>query len=341
MADLGSKRAVFKYVEDNPEWKKLELHLLDKQNAILWDGSGTKVNCTCKPGDKISLQSNKVKACGKGRAKSTYCLNVKVDGKRNQVGWLAANKISKPSQQNTNVMDAEERAMEDLDALLKSLLECRGPAEICTPVGTYKNACGVVKIKGTPKADFAIINHMKKEILWISHKKTGGPKAFQQYGGVTDRAGVKISAHKETQEFLTQTSGFVENNKLKTPTYKLVKDNNLIRMSVFGPDADRGSKDYGRDNCQVIGQGKALLTANEAKGINCWDLKWEHTVWNTDEGVATFTDDTSGYRAVFGATYRKDRGFTVLQKTYKGARVGVYPRALMQGRSEVILLEDA
>jgi len=322
--DTARKRLIL----ENPEYDKLELTLL--QDTVLFSPRAKKkITCTCKKGDRVKLVSNKISDCGR----SKYCGNVNVDGKN---GWVQLNHIVKPDAKNTDVMSAEKAAMTQLDKLLKEMLKCRGPATLCTPVGEFRNACGVKTIKGTPKADFAIVDQKGKEIMWISHKKTGGAKAFQQYGGLSKTAGAKIANHEETRTFLQQTAAYVTDNKLQVPTMKPVKDDNLIRMAVFGPDS--GGK-YGKNNCHVLGQGNALLKEDK-KRENCWDLKWEHTVWNDSNGVNAFKRN-DGYQATFGATYRGDRGFTVLDKSYKGARVGIYPKALMSGRTNVTLLEDA
>ncbi len=336
MEDKGitTPSARARLIEDNPEWKSIRLTLL--KDTLMYDKSSKeKIECTCRKGTLVKIQSPKLSQCGPN--KKSKCVLAKIG--QSGPGYVMVSHILKPDikTRTTDTKKAERAAMKQLDKILKEKVKCLGEATICTPIGNIVGACGVEELKGTPKADFAIVDKKGKEIFWISHKKTGGAKAFQQYGGVSKSAGRKISTHEQTQEFLRQTSAYVDEDQLQVPVMKEIKDENLIRMSVFGPDADGNSTKFGKNNCHVLGQGNAVMTW---KNDNCWDLKWEHTVWNDRNGVDAFTKG-DGYQAVFGATFRKDRGFTYMEQKYKGARVGIYPKALMEGRTNVIVLKDA
>ena len=205
MEDKGitTPSARARLIEDNPEWKSIRLTLL--KDTLMYDKSSKeKIECTCRKGTLVKIQSPKLSQCGPN--KKSKCVLAKIG--QSGPGYVMVSHILKPDikTRTTDTKKAERAAMKQLDKILKEKVKCLGEATICTPIGNIVGACGVEELKGTPKADFAIVDKKGKEIFWISHKKTGGAKAFQQYGGVSKSAGRKISTHEQTQEFLRQTS---------------------------------------------------------------------------------------------------------------------------------------
>lgn len=185
------------------------------------------------------------------------------------------------------------------------------------------------KVKGREaKSDFNLVDSNGNDQIFISHKKAGGAKAFQQYGGVSKKAGEKIYNHPEVQNFLKVLTEYIENDKLIQPVYRKVKDINLIGLSVFGSEYD--SNKFSIENVQVIGQGSPVLKSIKE---NLFELSFDdHLVYNTD--VQVFTKGS--YTAILGATFRAGRAFEVNGQKYKGARVGIYPIDMIKNRSNAI-----
>jgi hypothetical protein len=331
MATLSGKStsgesAFDKYVKNNSKWKDLTLKVEDKMNATFFKSNKTDTHGVLPAGTEFKLASNTSDTIGK-----TVVANVKVGSK---TGWIALNRIRKPTK--TNVMEAEEAAIRDLDKLIKDLVKQLGPIKICTPTGDFPNCVGVrnitEKVLGREaKADFAIVNDKGKDVIFISHKKAGGPAAYQQYGGISPKSGsasnpTLIYDDKEVQNFMRKVAGYIVNDKLTNPVYSYVKSKDLINKSVYGPSY--GGK-YGIDNVNLIAQGNPILKPRRNEEA-CFQLDFsDHVSWNGDTDFFSKGD----YRAAFAATYRAGRGFDVDDQRYNGARVAIYPVALVKNRS--------
>ena len=317
-----------KYVKKNSKWKELELEIEKKMEGVFLYNN-KKDTLLLESGTSFTLASNSLTTFSSIKyAKVKY---------NNKVGFIPINRIRKPTK--TNVMEAEETAITDLDGLIKDLLKF-GPLDICLKINnrieTYKNVSGVrnvtEKVLGREaKSDFCIVDDKNRDLIHISHKKEGGPEAYQQYGGVSEKSGTQqrprmIYENDEVQQFLRKVTQYIENDRLQNPVYSKIKNDDLINQSVYGPNYNNN---YGIDNVHMIGQGNPILKPMRNKE-NCYSLEFSsHTSYNGD--VDFFKK--GGYEAVFGATFRAGRGFNVEGKRYKGARIGIYPIALIQNRS--------
>ena len=309
-----------KYVRTNPSWKTLTLeieknikgvNLLEKKGAT-YVGTSQYLN----EGDTFNLNaSTTLKFNGLELASVKY---------KNKNGFIPINKIRKPS--GFDSVKDETIALENLDALIKKI---GYPIDIQIQAGSkkdrrvYKGITGARTIDGTPKADFACYNSTGNQIF-ISHKKSGGAKAFQQYSGVTEKAGTAINTHPEVIKFMRSVSSYIENDKLTNPVYTVVKDKRLINLSIFGPHYGRS---FGIENCQLIGQGEAKLIPGNKDGLFYLTFD-DHTVLNGD--VSTFM--SGDYTAVLAATYRAGRGYVVDGHRFDGARLGIYPIDFVKNR---------
>ena len=93
--------------------------------------------------------------------------------------------------------------------------------------------------------------------IYISHKKEGGPEAFQQYGGLSEQAGAEIYNHKLVQKFLQQVANVLgDSQQLASPVMGTFDDPVLANMSIYGPDY---GKPYSLQHTQLIGQGKPVF----------------------------------------------------------------------------------
>ena len=321
----AGESAFDKYIKNNPKWKDLDLLVEEKMEAVFYKENKKDVHSMLSSETKLELVSNQQISIG-----NLKLAHVKVGNKR---GYVPINKIRKPTK--TNVLAAEEAAMRDLNNLIQELVTQIGPIKICTSVGNYEGITGVrnitEKVLGREaKADFALVANGKDKIF-ISHKKSGGPAAYQQYGGVSPKSGSQtrptlIYDNKEVQDFLMKVTSYIENDKLINPIYSSVNSDTLINQSVFGPSY---GGNYGIDNVQCIGQGNPILKPKKNEDA-CFTLDFsDHVSWNGD--ISYFKKGQ--YKAVFAATFRAGRGFDVGGKRYNGARVAIYPIALVQNRS--------
>lgn len=325
----GRGPAFNKYVRDNPSWADLVLKVEEKITATFFKESKKSTHGVLPARTEMKLLSNQESLIGKLRV-----AHVQVGTKK---GYIALKEIRKPT---TNVMDAEEAAIRDLERLIDDMVAEVGAFKVCTPVGNWENINGVANVSGKArvagsardyKADFALTSNGVPKIF-ISHKKVGGPEAYQQYGGVTQVAGTPtnrnlIYMNSEVQSFLSEAGGYIQNDRLTRPVYRFVESDELINQSVYGPDYGGA---FGNDNVQCIGQGNPIFTPKRDEEA-CFSLDFSsHVSWNGD---LTFFK-TSRYRAAFAATYRAGRGWTMPDGTrYSGARAGIYPIALVQNRS--------
>jgi hypothetical protein len=314
-----------KYIKNNPKWKELELHIENKMEAVMLDAKGEKIIATLKEKEKVTLVTNRVKTI----KKSKYA-HVQYKTKK---GLILISKIRKPT--STDVLKEEAIALADLDKAIKHIVDQVGPFDLIIKDDPKRKV--YTNIQGTrnttekflgreAKSDFNITND-RGDVIFISHKKAGGAKAFQQYGGVSKQAGRKIQDHPEVQEFLRGCAQEIENDKIKQPTYSYVKDPLLINLSVFGSEY---GGDFGIDNVTIIGQGSAIITPVQGKE-NLFMLDFsDHLVHNGD--AQEFMKGE--YTAIFGATFRSGRGFDVDGQRFKGARIGIYPKDMIIKRSK-------
>lgn len=111
---------------------------------------------------------------------------------------------------------------------------------------------------GTPKSDFHAIDDDGNECIWVSHKDGSTAKDFSQYGGMSKRVEPKIAAHPEVMGFVSDVKEWVNENEHdgippRTTLARVINDIRLKGMSIYGNEF---GGNYGRQNCQVLLQGK-------------------------------------------------------------------------------------
>lgn len=243
----------------------------------------------------------------------------------------------------SNTLQYEVAVVNAVNAFVK---EKKGNVDIhLEGIGTYA-ITGAVQVDSSikraggamadPKADIILYqsadDYLNSGNIFISHKKDGGPEAFQQYGGLTETAGRQIYTHRQVQQFLSELVPYIGDEGLVQPVMKKITDATLMNMSIFGPDYLPGKKTFGLQNVQLIGQGLPTFKPYSRKK-NTYTMEFPHMALNGD-----LTFFRGGYEPVFGATYRRGRGFTLSGHRYDGVRVGIYPKALMATRKNLVVL---
>lgn len=255
----------------------------------------------------------------------------------NVVGLLPISVIRKPT--GGNGTQYEDQIVDAFNAYIKKAggkinIKLKGDTKVYSDIAyavkvnsTIKSAAG---IQGDPKADVILCKDKSSPTaagsIYISHKKEGGPEAFQQYGGLSEQAGSAIYNHKLVQKFLAEVATTIGNKSaLPAPVMGEFSNQTLSNMSIYGPDY---GKAFSLQHTQVIGQGKPTFTPN----ANYIEVSFtSHMSLSGD--LSHFTE---GYLPVFGATFRAGRGFNYKGKRYIGVRVGIYPRKLMETRGDLI-----
>jgi hypothetical protein len=244
--------------------------------------------------------------------------------------------ITKPA--SKNVLKAEQEATDSLIQLIKDACDQEGKS-IDINIGRHRlNNCdnaGSNQIKGDPKADIAIIDDRGNEVGFISHKKEGGAKAFQQYGGISSSAGSNIYNDKIVQDFvkdlreMMQTKFSDDRAKAGFSAFRYVPNTRagqqLVSRSVYGPDWTEGRK-FNRQSVHCIGQGSPILTRQQNGSYN---LTFSESTHYANEYRWAFQGD---YKAILAVTYRIGRKVQTDGITLKDVRGGIYPYDFIRSR---------
>lgn len=336
MASLGTKTtsgesAWDKYVLRNKNWKTLELVTEIDTPLFKKSGRGVEEITSLSKGQPITLKSEKTQIVG---TKKYASVSVKVKTKKFD-GLLPITAIRKPTAFAPTGYEVE--VVNAINAVIKSNGNAPIDIKIKGTSKVYKGISGAIQVdtkikrlggvSADPKADIILYvdktNLLSPKNIYISHKKEGGPEAFQQYGGLTEKSGDAIYNHPETKKFLKAVAKNVGKDGLNNPMFMKVKDASLKNMAIYGPDY---GKAFGLQHTQIIGQGLPKLTI-DSKGIATLEFSSHMSV---SGNLSHFNE---GYTPVFGATFRAGRGFTLDGKRYDGVRVGIYPMKLIGSRS--------
>ena len=340
MADLGSKatdgRLSFqKYVTDNKRFKETEYEIEKGRVGTLVTAAGVPVVDTIRAGTKLKIIDPHFTVISNKK----YA-HVEVNRK---TGYILINSIRKPTGGNGTQYEDEV-----VDAINNYILECGGVMNLKLEGDNkiYTNLTAAVKVdttikrqggaRGDPKADIIVCRDKKHPLaagsVYISHKKEGGPEAFQQYGGLTEQAGLLIYTNPLTQKFLGVVAAALEMGKLDALPYPIMgtfSDEYLSNMSIYGPDY---GKAFSLQHTQLIGQGHPVF-----KRVR--DELYEMTFSSHMSLSGDLSHFNGGYTPVFGATFRAGRGFSYKGTRYSGARVAIYPQKLMATRGSLKTVE--
>lgn len=339
MADLASKatdgRLSFqKYVTDNKRFKEIEYQIEKGKKTSVFKQKGKNLEAgkkEYKEGTSLKILDPKLH-----EILGMKLASVKIG---TETGFIPINTIRKPT--GGNGTQYEDEVVEAIDNFIREAggkidIQLKGDGTI------YKDIAYAIKVdtpikqragvRGDPKADIILCkdknNPTAPGSIYVSHKKEGGPEAFQQYGGLSEQAGKEIYSHKLVQAFLGKVAEIIGNNdQLPAPVMGKFTDKKLSNMSIYGPDY---GKAFSIQHTQLIGQGKAVFRKLAQEGR--FELNFSSHM-SISGDLSYFT---AGYLPVFGATFRAGRGFDYKGKRYNGARVAIYPFKLMATRSGLI-----
>jgi len=353
MATISSNKDWDKYVRNNLSYSTVNYPIENKiSKEPVYDSISIKTAktlTTVSTGDSVKIVQNTKISIGN----SSYA-KVRTKG---IVGYIRASAIRKPT--GSTGADAEQRTMEFTNQTILKLEEIskigrnsRVGIDLEVPgVGMFIGIVNVEKVSNRihgreAKADFKLMNALGKGVLFISHKDGSGPKAFQQYGGISETSGsvddnALIYNNSEVKEFLsdlydlyddavnngrTRSDNPFDNRGSLIPSgvSRPITTPTLINQSVYGPGYG-GPK--GPDNVHMIGQGQFLFTPLLSDDEDIYfELSFSgHMALNGD--VNDFMNDINGYRAVLCAT-KRSRTTKTPKGTIPGIRVGIFPEAI-------------
>ena len=195
---------------------------------------------------------------------------------------------------------------------------------------TYEDIIGFIPGSSGAKADFVGIDSKGKSVIFISHKDGRGPKDFQQYSGISSRAGGSIYDHPEVQSFREviakkETSDFYRQAN-RSAFYREIKDKQLKEKAIFGKNF--GSTEKNENNINLFAQGKPVLTKTGDRKVT---LTFQSKIV---ESTQLSQLEGKGYNPVLGA--RKGEAYrTVEYRNDKvtGVRAGIFSKEYIEGRN--------
>lgn len=144
----------------------------------------------------------------------------------------------------------------------KAMSENEGGAVELIIGGRVVRCTGIDQPKGTPKADFYIIDDMGDQVAWISHKAGSKSSDFQQYGGLTDKGtGGVFQRNKQVLAFVEKIKElYPEGMKSGNSVFRKIKMNgdgkDIALRSIYGIDY---GKARGLNNIDEFHQGDMKL----------------------------------------------------------------------------------
>lgn len=151
----------------------------------------------------------------------------------------------------------ETSALNELDDQIKNILSDKKLDSIKIKIGEdiYNNITSAQNQPGTPKSDFNLVDIKNQPVVFISHKKEGGSKAFVRWGGFQFAYDEQNS---EILKFIKNITSQLPDKEFKSgDTFAQKISNDLLKKQiVFGKDF---GKDFGKNNVQIVTQGKVQL----------------------------------------------------------------------------------
>ena len=303
-----------KYIVNNPS-ENISVKIENNLNNIpIYSKSGDIINQVSE-GYNLKIVNKEIKSL----------FNKPLYAETNK-GYVCLRHIRKPT--TFNMAKYEEIATNNLNKQIQEIPQ----KSITITFGKYEFKDIVeadCNISGNPKADIVLKDSKGEAKCFISHKKGGGSKSFQQYCGLSKSANI---VHYEVDDFLETLSKTIIERNNKPEGWSMlsfireVKSEDLKRMAIFGYDALR--KEYGLNKVHALAQGNPILIKDKDK----YRLSFTDCLYTFND-IQQF--DVEGYKVVFGATFRNGRVYSWNNEKYRNIRIGIYPESLMKQRTQL------
>ena len=213
---------------------------------------------------------------------------------------------------------AENKALDFFrNELDKAMIENQGGALDMLIGGRKVVVTGIDQPKGTPKADFYLIDDRGEQTAWLSHKAGKKSSDFQQYGGLTDKGtGGVFMRNKQVLDFVEKLKElYPDGMKSGNSVYRQIKLNkdgkDIARKSIYGIDY---GKERGLNNIDEFHQGDMKLV----KKGKYYVIKSAHSAEN---GYVP-TDD---YKCILYARFTQNMHHFGIRDTRTGIFASTFP----------------
>ena len=200
------------------------------------------------------------------------------------------------------------------------------PVRLRVKSQTYNDIIGFVPGPSGAKADFVGVDSKGKSIIFISHKDGRTPKDFQQYSGLSSRAGGSIYDHPEVQSFREDIAKKETSDFFSKAYHREIKDAQLKQKAIFGKDYGSGRKN--ENNISLFAQGEPVLTRTSPGNVT---LSFRSKIV---ESTQLSQLERAGYNPTLGAR-RGEAYRTVEYRNDKvtGVRAGIFSKEYIEGRN--------
>lgn len=163
---------------------------------------------------------------------------------------------------NTPDNQVEYEILKDFNEKIAELGEGK-PVHVTIGSTEYKNIIGMTSGPFGQKADFMGVDEKGNPKFFISHKDGYNATDFQQYSGISSRAGDSIYNHPEVQAFRKEISEKTTEDFYGKMYYRQIKDLELKKRAVFGKDFSDGPADQSFNNISYFAQGNLVLLVRQ------------------------------------------------------------------------------
>ena len=223
---------------------------------------------------------------------------------------------------------AEDRFLQLFRNELEAVMEKEKSGAIDMLVGGRKMmVSGVGQPKGTPKADFFLLDDKGEQCAWLSHKDGKKSNDFQQYGGLTER-GTKgaFKSSAQVNSFIDKLkelfpNGMKSGDSVKRDIQLNGDGKNIVLKSIYGIDYQTGTGKRGLNNIDEFHQGEMKLI----KKGKLYIIKSNHSA---QHGFIPRDD----YKCILYARYSSDMNHFGI----KSCRAGVFTSTRPAKKTEFI-----
>ncbi len=206
----------------------------------------------------------------------------------------------------------------------------------------YEDIVGVIPGPSGAHADFVGVDKNGDEQFFISHKEGNSAKHFQQYSGISSKAGDSIHLHEETKKFREIIASKNEQDFDNQSFSQDIVKRNLKVMAVLGPDWQSGG-DPGHNSVSHFMQGKVKVSLvnskEEATDKALLRLSFNHK--NIKASSIGSLIKSTDYEPTLGARRGEDtRSVTFDSNEVRRVRGGIFSSAYIKGRRNNVDLSN-
>ncbi len=206
----------------------------------------------------------------------------------------------------------------------------------------YKDIVGVMPGPSGAHADFVGVDKNGDEQFFISHKEGSSASAFQQYSGISSKAGDSIHNDEETKKFREIIASKNEQDFDNQSFSQDIVKRNLKVRAVLGPDWQSGG-DPGHNSVSHFMQGKVKVSLvnskEEATDKALLRLSFNHKNIQAS-GISSLIKSTD-YEPTLGARRGEDtRSVTFDGNEVRSVRGGIFSSAYIKGRRNNVDLSN-